>query len=245
MASISSNSKVTTLPSNARTSEAAKPASASPQVAHAPPAPATPVSEASGFDPNSSFFPHSLPVGDAPATEARRVPQWARWIGAIAGVLLLAGAFLYYYLQMPAGKGAAVESRSARTSPLNAGASAKPVRGGSAVAVEAQPHDAQSRVTHTLPGDASPSDSPAVVRTQDRVPASASAAKPDAPVPTPTLTPALPRVTHTQSSAPAPAKSAEEPHQAAPAVIEVKKAECSGPAAVLGLCAPLRTGERK
>jgi hypothetical protein len=242
MASISSDSKITTLPSNARTSEAAKPSSAAPPVPHAPPAPATPVSEASGFDPNSSFFPHSLPVGDAPATEARRVPQWARWIWAIAGVLLLAGAFLYYYFQTPGEKGSAV-SRSARTSPPDAGASAKPVRGTSAVG--AQPHSAESRVTHTLPGDAPPSDSPAAVRTQDPVPPSASAAKPDAPVPTPTLIPARPRVTHTQPSAPAPAKSAEEPQRAAPAAIEIKKAECSGPAAVLGLCEPLRTDERK
>jgi hypothetical protein len=135
-----------------------------------------------------------------------------------------------------------VESRSARTS---TGTSAKPVRGAGAVAVEAQSPGAQSRVTHTLPGDAPPSDSPAAVRTQDAVPASASAAKPDVQVPAPTLTHALPRVTHTQPSAPAPAKSAEEPQRAAPAAIEIKKAECSGPAAVLGLCEPLRTDERK
>jgi len=255
MASISSDSKITTLPSNARTSEAAKPSSGeaaklstvNPQVPQATAAAATPpISALSGFDPNSSFFPPNLPVGDAPATDARRSPQRTRWIGLAAGVLLLAGGILYYNLQAPREKGSADTPHSARASPGEAGSGAKPLRGTNAVVVDAQQHDAQSRVTHTLPADAAPSASPAPVRTREPAPASASVAKSEAPVAAPTPIHPLPHVTHTHPIAPAPTVDEQEPHRATPAAIgEVKKAECSGPESVLGLCEPLRTDQRK
>ena len=233
MASISSDSKVTTLPS--RTAEAAKPAGANSPAAQAAPVSAAP--PGGGFDPSSSFFPQSLPGGDAPAAEAGRAPRRRRWIASLAALLLLAAAFLYYY-RLPGEVGSAMEPRSTRTPALE---------GTPALAQGAQP-----RVTHTLEG-AAKSESQAAVPVQSTVPASPAAssagaslpAPAPASTPAPTAKPAAPRVTHTQPIAPAAAVKAEEPQRPAAAPTDAKAAECSGPASVLNLCDAPRTNERR
>jgi len=164
----------------------------------------------------------------------------------VAAVLVFAGALLYYYLHTPGEAGPAVESRSARTSVLDPAVSAKPLRRPSDVAIEALPAGAQSHVTHTLSRESAPSDSQSIVRTQDPVQAST----PVRNVPTASsLTPAAnrnaPRVTHTQPIASTPASTVEKPELVAPTGAEVKRADCGAPAAVLGLCEPLRSSERK
>jgi hypothetical protein len=236
MASISSDSKVKTLPSSARTPETAKPSGANPQVVQAEPTTAK-LAEG-GFDPSSSFFPQSLPGGDLPAAEAPRVPRWGRRVALLAAVAVLAGVVLLYYLQLPGEVGTAVESRG--TPAHEAGAAA--------LAQSAQP-----RVTHTLQGDAATSESQPAARVQSTAPATPSASGAGASLPTPTATqtatptanPALPRVTHTQPVEPAAPVKPEQPQRAAAVPTDTKAAECSGPQSVLGLCEAPRTNARR
>ena len=242
MAGISSGSKVTALPSNVRASEVPEPSRASSQSELKATASATPVSGANSFDPSSSFFPQTLPEGEAAAISPQRTPGLARWIWPLAGLLVVAAASVYYFLRQ-AEHTARIDSAGAPA--LDAAPSAKAAPPGSGVASAGLQNAGQARVTHTLPGGSQSPESGAAVRVQSTTSVAAHTENSVAPLPktNPAETPA--RVTHTRPIAPAAAITAEEPQRPAPAAVQRKTTECSAPAAALGLCQAPATDQGK
>jgi len=253
VANISSDSKVTILPSSARASDVSKPRSADAQGQQGAAASATAPSGVSSFDPSSSFFPQALPEGEAPAISPQRRPGRARWIWPLAGLLVVAAASVYYFLRQ-AEHTARIDSAGAPA--LDAAPSAKAAPPGSGVASAGLQNAGQARVTHTLPGGSQSPESGAAVRVQSTTSVAAHTENAVAPLPktnpaeTPTAAPMqvydpAPRVTHTRPIAPAAAITAEEPQRPAPAAVQRKTTECSAPAAALGLCQAPATDQAK